>query len=415
MSPIVTGNVRPRVRTIGTLYKGAPKPNDRQPGPNLSYFRFESEIPGVAEAFYDAFGAEPTSIPVRFWHQSKDANWDVWFQEWKGRKLIHQCDGVTCNRVLLDDDTYSYDPVPCPYAAGTKKRTKANPGCALALTLYVEIPALTAKGKVGQVVLRTGGWADYRNVEGTFLWAAASYLADCRSGSYLLTRAEYTKRWKDGQGAHAMKDWCVDLVPDASTVALSGQLFHRAMLDQDIDNEPVVDRDDVGPDYDGIVDTETGEIMPMMPTITYTADEIAKLKTLILGIEKVYSVSGDLDESLAADSMSFEEGLPLWVMGKVLPETDMPTDGFEAMVAASKMSVQDLRAEIARWFDCEYVSQLVAGLDYPGTLNIEGIRAAVTAKGRCKLDERAARLIEATNEALDLLRSVPLEEEELLF
>ena len=54
-------------------------------------------------------------------------------------------------------------------------------------------------------------------------------------------------------------------------------------------------------------------------------------------------------------------------------------------------------------------------MDYPGTLNVEGIRAAVSAKGRCKLDERAARLIEATNEALDLLRSAPLEEEELLF
>ena len=84
-------NQQPQFPQIGQLRKGK---KDEQGRPiDLDYFRFTSEVPGVAETFNAIYGEEPRLINVFLPHQTTDENWDAWNEEYVASGLVHRCDG----------------------------------------------------------------------------------------------------------------------------------------------------------------------------------------------------------------------------------------------------------------------------------------------------------------------------------
>lgn len=100
---------------IGTIRKGAPKPNEKQPGRDLTHFRFTAVDPAAATLFQNNYGDKPTEIRVYLPFPTADENFSTWQEEWVAGGLVHRCDGVEC--VLWYDKQaggYSQQRKPCP-------------------------------------------------------------------------------------------------------------------------------------------------------------------------------------------------------------------------------------------------------------------------------------------------------------
>lgn len=95
--PIIrlTANRPARFVQIGTLRKGAPKP-ERGPGRELPHFRFDSDDQGAMDAFTRVYGTEPKSLTVLLPFPTLDENWSAWQEAWTASKLAHRCDGEMC-------------------------------------------------------------------------------------------------------------------------------------------------------------------------------------------------------------------------------------------------------------------------------------------------------------------------------
>jgi len=103
---------------IGQLRKGAPKPDDRHIGKDLTYFRFTSDIPEVEAAFNEAYDGEPRLINIFLPFATTDENMEAWQEEYVASGLKHRCDGE--HVVLMQDKNGNYvmptpnDPIRCP-------------------------------------------------------------------------------------------------------------------------------------------------------------------------------------------------------------------------------------------------------------------------------------------------------------
>lgn len=143
----------------GTLRKGGPKPNDKQPGPDLDHWRFVSERPEVAAAFVAAYGDKPRVVDAYLPFPQMERNWITWREQYSHGGLLHRCDGQTMCRWRTSDGSFQEGEKPCPYFAG-KERTKQDPGCVAVGRLYLIVPALLQAGYVGLVTLETHGKND---------------------------------------------------------------------------------------------------------------------------------------------------------------------------------------------------------------------------------------------------------------
>lgn len=99
---------------IGKLRKGGEKPNERQPGKDLEYFRFDSDDADALQRFESAYGKEPRQVNVYLPYESVEENFQTWQEAYVAGGLKHRCDGETCVIWQKPDGTYSQDPIPCP-------------------------------------------------------------------------------------------------------------------------------------------------------------------------------------------------------------------------------------------------------------------------------------------------------------
>lgn len=176
----LTGDARyPR---IGTLRKGAPKPNDRQPGKDLDQaLRFVGIDDDVQAAWDGTFGGEllDVDLTVRLPYAGVDEVWDAWKEHWVAGGLQYRCNGR--DHVLrLDPATGEYltDPVPCP----------GNGACSAVPVgrLEVIVPALE---RMGTVTVLTTSVHDIKNIDGA-LRILALQLGDLRAVPLRLCRVQ---------------------------------------------------------------------------------------------------------------------------------------------------------------------------------------------------------------------------------
>lgn len=103
---------------IGVLRKGGEKVSDRQPGKDLSFFRFDTDDEQASAQFSDAYGAEPRAIRIYLPYDSVEENFVTWQEHWAAGGLMHRCDGQVCvMRRSKDSSGYDRTPAPCPHIA----------------------------------------------------------------------------------------------------------------------------------------------------------------------------------------------------------------------------------------------------------------------------------------------------------
>lgn len=112
--PSLTDGIKNAFPRVGVLRKGAPKPNEKQPGKDLKWFRFVTDDEAAAATFAEAFGDNPARINVMLPFATVDENFEAWMEEWGAGSLKHRCDGEVC--VIWQDDNgeYKRTPKPCP-------------------------------------------------------------------------------------------------------------------------------------------------------------------------------------------------------------------------------------------------------------------------------------------------------------
>lgn len=99
---------------IGKLRKGDKKPNEKQMGKDLDYFRFDTDDADAMSKFAAKYGSEPKAINVYLPFRTIDENFSCWQEAYTAGGLKHRCDGETC--VIWQDEQgkYRHDPKPCP-------------------------------------------------------------------------------------------------------------------------------------------------------------------------------------------------------------------------------------------------------------------------------------------------------------
>ena len=167
----LTTNVRAAFPSLGTLRKGAAKP-ERGPGVDLDFFRFTSDRPEVARAFVEAYGEQPALLHVYIPHATVDEAFACWQEEWVAGGLMHRCDGEEMVRWRTEDGDYSDERRACPYHTGERKRTQQNPGCKAVGRLALILPELVRAGYVGYVTLLTTSINDIVSITGSLRDAA---------------------------------------------------------------------------------------------------------------------------------------------------------------------------------------------------------------------------------------------------
>ncbi len=201
--PVKSLNVEAALPVIGTLYKGAAKPNPRTPGHNQQFFRFVGIDAVVQQAFEAAYGPEPSMINIRFPYEDRERCVQVWMEEWDALGLVHRCDEETMVRWRMPDGTMSNEQKPCPYFTGEKQRTAKKPGCVLRVKMLFQIPEISQAGIVGVVRMTSGGWGDAHHILGMLDWFQLSehgQLADLRLPTWMLSRYPVRKRYTDPAG-----------------------------------------------------------------------------------------------------------------------------------------------------------------------------------------------------------------------
>lgn len=217
-------NRPPSFPEIGQLRKGAPKPNEKQPGKDLTFFRFTSDIPEVQAAFDAAYDGEPRLINVFLPFRSVDDNMDAWQEEYRAGGLVHRCNGETVVLWQKSDGSYSHDSKPCEYASGKKQRSQKEPGCKPVGRLKVIIPEL---GRLAYVTVLTTSTHDIRNLDAQLrALAGLSKSGDLRGIPLQLRRRPNKISTPSGDGKRVRREkWLlsIEAAPDWVALQLAAQ------------------------------------------------------------------------------------------------------------------------------------------------------------------------------------------------
>lgn len=222
---------------IGQLRKGAEKPNEKQPGKDLTYFRFTSELPDVVAAFESAYDGEPRLINVFLPFRHADDCWEAWQEEYKAGGLVHRCDGETAVLWQKQDGSYSTEKKPCPG------------GCKPTGRLKVIIPELR---RLAYVTVLTTSWHDIRNLDAQ-LRALESLRGDLTGIPLQLRRRPHKISTPSGNGGKRVRreKWLLSIEAAPQWVDLQLEAQQAAAIPQ----LPS------GPAPEPVVDVVTGEIV----------------------------------------------------------------------------------------------------------------------------------------------------------
>lgn len=158
-------SLEPRFKSLGKLRKGGPKKNGRF-GDDLDHFRFTSEESVIVEAFYQAYGKEPSELVVFLPFDLMERSFSSWRELYGQNGLVKiRCDGENwvdwiegpqhyhghkaCDKEFLDPDNR------CP-------RCPLKP----VGRLEIIIPKLWEAGHIGLVTLETHSWNDIAHLSG---------------------------------------------------------------------------------------------------------------------------------------------------------------------------------------------------------------------------------------------------------
>lgn len=216
----------PSFPQIGILRKGLPKaPN--APGKDLKYFRLDTKLPDVAQAFKAVYGDEPVSVRVFLPYQTPNQNFDAWREEYGAGSLIHRCDGETMTIWRTTEAKYSQERKPCPYMNGTKQRTSKEPGCKPVGRLKVIVPELQ---RLAYLTVQTTSIHDIIELTGN-LEAAYALHSDLRGIPFILRRAPrmISMPGEDGKRVRREK-WLLFLEPAPDWVSLQLSAMSHAAL-----------------------------------------------------------------------------------------------------------------------------------------------------------------------------------------
>lgn len=219
---------------IGKLFKGDKKQKKQGEkgeyeifGKELDYWRFESDIPIIKEAFDKAFPGKPRDLPVYLPFATRDENWMTCKEAYTSGAMQHRCDGETCS-VWLDmkTGTYKTTPIPCPTLAMTDTERKRN-GCVNIGRLKVFIPAL---GELGFVTMETHSINDIVRLDTWLAGYASMSSTGLRNIPFSLYRYEKAiSTPRDGKRVRTNK-WLVGLKPDSSWSQKYLTAQHQQML-----------------------------------------------------------------------------------------------------------------------------------------------------------------------------------------
>jgi len=250
---------------IGKLFKGDKK--QKKSGQNgeyeifgkeLDYWRFESDIPIIKEAFDKAFPGEPRELPVYLPFATRDENWQTCKEAYTAGAMQHRCDGETCS-VWLDvkTGTYKTTPIPCPTLTMTEAERKKN-GCSNIGRLKVFIPAL---GELGFVTMETHSINDIARLDTWLAGYASMSSTGLRNIPFSLYRYEEAiSTPRDGKRVRTNK-WLVGLKPDSSWSQKYLTAQHQQMLAQSFTplalaaGNPLIEDDDESDEvHEGVVE-----------------------------------------------------------------------------------------------------------------------------------------------------------------
>lgn len=200
---------------IGKLRKGAEKPNDKQPGKDLDYFRFDSDDAEALARFEESYGKQPRQINVYLPFDTVEENFQTWQEAYTAGAMQHRCDGETCVIWLKPDGTYSQEPKPCPG------------GCKEVGRLNVIIPELA---RLAYVTAETHSINDILQLTDN-LQAALALRGSLTGIPFVLSRRpqEISTPGKDGKRARYTK-WLLFLEPHPDWVRVQlATMRHNAL------------------------------------------------------------------------------------------------------------------------------------------------------------------------------------------
>ena len=199
---------------IGQLRKGAPKPDAKRPGKDLTYFRFTSDIREVEAAFNNAYDGEPRLINIFLPFATTDENMEAWQEEYVASGLKHRCDGEHVVLIQNEDGDYTVpkpdNPIPCPG------------GCKPVGRLKVIVPELR---RLAFVTILTTSIHDIRNLTAQ-LRALESLRGDLRGIPLQLRRRPKKISTPAGNGRRARREkWLlsVEAAPQWVELQLAAQ------------------------------------------------------------------------------------------------------------------------------------------------------------------------------------------------
>lgn len=219
----------PRLPRIGTLRKGAPKPEQgNKPGRDLDHFRFDSEDELVEQMFLRAYGAQPKRMEVYLPGVGIDDVWDAWREEWHASGLVHRCNGRQCVLVRSEDGkTYqrwalgdSTAPA-CPCLADPKRIPCRPTG-----RLQVLLPGLQ---RAGVVVLITSSVHDIASLSQALLAYVRTFDAPLYQVPFVLSRREREISMPGEKGRVRRVKSLVHLEPHPTWMAAKMLAYQRGL------------------------------------------------------------------------------------------------------------------------------------------------------------------------------------------
>lgn len=200
---------------IGQLRKGAVKPNEKQPGKDLHYFRFTSDDPETERKFTEAFGNEPQALQVFLPLPTVDANFEAFCEEYTAGAIQHRCDGETCVGWRDSKGDWQTTAKPCPG------------GCKATGRLKVFIPAFQ---RMAFVTVLTTSKHDIINLHSS-LYALEAVKGSVQGIPLVLRRVKREISTPAGGGKRARREkWLLQIEAEPQWAALQFGAMREAAL-----------------------------------------------------------------------------------------------------------------------------------------------------------------------------------------